>query len=144
MRLIWGLCSRHGSRDHLQLLLAFPDLFEEITFPLGPRSLEGKWIICAQDWPSIIDEDKPTQTGKTGKHCINFHVGQAQPDVIIQDVPEKASSTQIIDQDSTVAEDSESKLGSLTFDAPENFRPGVPYNGKVKRILQIGTHTQLG
>lgn len=41
------------------------EMFEEITFPLGPRALKGQWMICA---PDIIDEDK------TQNYCIKFYV----------------------------------------------------------------------
>ena len=45
-------------------------MFEEVTFPLGPRALKGQWIICV---PDIIDEDKM-------KNCINFYVTDEEKD----------------------------------------------------------------
>ena len=88
------------------------DLFEEITFPLSPRCTKGKWIICAQDWPSIIDAN-----GKK-KYCINFHV----KDQNLEDL-----QTSILSPESQTFE----SFVNLEMVAPPTFRTGVPYSGKV-------------
>ena len=46
-------------------------MFEEVTFPLGPRALKGQWMICA---PDVIDEDK------TQNYCIKFYVKEDKDD----------------------------------------------------------------
>ena len=102
----------------LLFLCISPDLFEEITFPLSPRCSQGKWIICAQDWPSIIDAGDKTAK----KYCINFHV---KDDHGLQG-QNKAPST-IITSESQTAE----SFVNLEMVAPTTFRTGVPYSGKV-------------
>ena len=89
------------------------DLFEEITFPLSPRCTKGKWIICAQDWPSIIDAN-----GKK-KYCINFHVKDQNH--------EDLETTSILSPESQTFE----SFVNLEMVAPPTFRTGVSYSGKV-------------
>ena len=67
----WSLVFKNGSNNiwFFFLIRSFcsfiSEMFEEITFPLGPRALKGQWMICA---PDIIDEDK------TQNYCIKFYV----------------------------------------------------------------------
>lgn len=86
---------------------------------MGPHSLQGKWIICAQDWPySIIDGDK------THKYCINFHVKDEEE--LKQEDESQAKILDILQEPGK-----EHYFVNLTFEAPNEFRPGVPFSGKV-------------
>ena len=96
-------------------------LFEEITFPLSHRCTKGKWIICAQDWPSIIDSGDKTAK----KYCINFHVKEAGGD--LQNAT-TASTTSIEAAGSQIEAES---FVNLEIVASPTFRIGVPYTGKV-------------
>ena len=120
-------CKTIGSRLFFSLFL-FLALFEEITFPLGPRSLVGSWIICAQDWPSIIDET-------ASKYCIDFHVKdqkESQPET--EDDGKNDKSTRLLEAGSSSADSQGRHLINLTFEAADTFRPGVPFSGKVRAI----------
>jgi len=82
---------------------------------LSPRCTKGKWIICAQDWPSIIDAGD-----KKKKYCINFHVKDQNQDY--DDL-----QTSILSPESQTFE----SFVNLEMVAPTTFRTGVPYSGKV-------------
>lgn len=108
------------------------EMFEEVTFPLGPRALKGQWMICA---PDVIDEDK------TQNYCIKFYVkdddkdndydtaseamATTEPEVNAQ---EEASATRLLEIESQISQE---HFINLTFEAPATFRPGVPFSGKV-------------
>ena len=110
-------------------------LFEEITFPLSHRCTKGKWIICAQDWPSIIDSGDKTAK----KYCINFHVKEAESNLSgdgggggdaegdLQNAT-TASTTSIEAAGSQIEAES---FVNLEIVASPTFRTGVPYAGKV-------------
>ena len=77
-------------------------MFEEVTFPLGPRALKGQWIICV---PDIIDEDKM-------KNCINFYVtDEKEDDYNINNSAYKTDTTN--DKVRTIVEIWESPRNSL-------------------------------
>ena len=101
-------------------------MFEEITFPLGPRSLEGKWIICAQDWPTIFDVDK------SEKYCIDFWVQESKQ--------EASNKTELLINENAIEQEFEVHMD---LEMATTFRPGVPLSGKVRLILHFLAHLLL-
>jgi len=99
------------------------EMFEEITFPLGPRALKGQWMICA---PDIIDEDK------TQNYCIKFYVtGGKDDDYDTKDaviVAQEENTTGLLEIESQISQE---HFINLTFEAPATYRTGVPFAGKV-------------
>ena len=110
-------------------------MFEEVTFPLGPRALEGQWMICT---PDIIDEDK------TQNYCIEFHVkddkeddydtndaaaAAAATDTATAIVAQAENATRLLEIERQISQE---HFINLTFEAPATYRPGVPFSGKVK------------
>ena len=98
-------------------------MFEEITFPLGPRSLEGKWIICAQDWPTIFDVDK------SEKYCIDFWVQESRQ--------EASNKTELLINENAIEQEFEVHMD---LEMATTFRPGVPLSGKVRLISHFLAH----
>ena len=98
-------------------------MFDEITFPLGPRSLEGKWLICAQDWPSIFDVEK------SEKYCIEFWVEEDSWD---DPFHTESNKTELLMDETAIDEALQVKV---ELEVPKNFRPGVPFGGKVSKNL---------
>ena len=96
-------------------------MFDEITFPLGPRSLEGKWLICAQDWPSIFDVEK------SEKYCIEFWV---EEDYWDDPFHIAANKTELLMDENAIDEALQVKV---ELEVPKNFRPSVPFGGKVSK-----------
>ena len=91
---------------------------------MGPRSLEGKWVICAQDWPSIFDE------AKSEKYCIDFWVvSQDQPESL-EEENEESNKTELLSDEQTISEGFKIQVD---FHVPNTFRPGVPFGGRVSR-----------
>ena len=93
---------------------------------MGPRSLEGKWVICAQDWPSIFDE------AKSEKYCIDFWVvSQDQPDSSLEEEEnEESNKTELLSDEQTISEGFKIQVD---FHVPHTFRPGVPFGGRVSQ-----------
>ena len=117
------------------MLLLLIEMFEEVTFPLGPRALEGQWMICT---PDIIDEDK------TQNYCIEFHVkddteddydtndaaatATAASDAATAIVAQAENATRLLEIERQISQE---HFINLTFEAPTTYRPGVPFSGKV-------------
>ena len=95
---------------------------------MGLRSLEGKWVICAQDWPSSILFDE----AKSEKYCIDFWVvSQDQPDDSLEEEEnEESNKTELLSDEQTISEGFKIQVD---FHVPNTFRPGVPFGGRVSR-----------
>ena len=100
---------------------------------MGLRSLEGKWVICAQDWPSSILFDE----AKSEKYCIDFWVvsQEDQPDEedsLEQEENEESSNvkTELLSDEQTIREGFKIQVD---FHVPNTFRPGVPFGGRVSQ-----------
>ena len=99
---------------------------------MGPRSLEGKWVICAQDWPSILFDE-----AKSEKYCIDFWVvsqEDLQPDDSLEEKEENEESnkykTELLTDEQTISEGFKIQVD---FHVPNTFRPGVPFGGRVSQ-----------
>ncbi len=101
------------------LFYIFSEVFKELVYPLGGKASEGRWKVCAHDGNEADDSKK------NNMECVDFYVGdlaasesEAEPDLLnLEDNPNSVEHFVKLEFDEDMRRD---------------FRPGVPYSGKVK------------